>query len=118
MLEECAVRAKGADNVTRVVGSVESIPFADESFDVVLALGVLEYVDAERALSEIRRVLRPDGRLLVSMLNPMSPYRFVEWHVYWPLLRLLGRVGRAQPCRSDLHARESGDDDRHGDHHR
>jgi hypothetical protein len=28
------------------------------------------------------------------MLNPMSPYRLVEWHVYWPLLRMVGRVER------------------------
>ncbi|MCA1677245.1 MAG: class I SAM-dependent methyltransferase, partial [Actinobacteria bacterium] len=25
-------------------------------------------------------------------LNPMSPYRFVEWYVYWPLLRVLRAV--------------------------
>jgi hypothetical protein len=28
------------------------------------------------------------------MLNPISPYRLFEWHVYWPLLRMLGGVER------------------------
>jgi len=44
------------------------LPFASASFDTVLLLEVLEHVpDAERVLSEITRVLTPDGVLLVSM---------------------------------------------------
>ncbi|WP_343214828.1 methyltransferase domain-containing protein [Dyella sp. RRB7] len=45
-----------------------SLPFLSESFDTVLLLEVLEHVlDAERVLTEISRVLKPKGRLLVSM---------------------------------------------------
>ncbi|GJF01199.1 hypothetical protein PSD17_01630 [Pseudonocardia sp. D17] len=29
------------------------------------------------------------------MLNPASPYRFVEWHFFWPLLRVLGGIETA-----------------------
>ena len=92
MVGECAARTEGADNVVALVARAEEIPFRDASFDVALAMGVLEYADAKAALAEITRVLRPGGRLLATMLNPMSPYRIVEWHVYWPLLRMLGRV--------------------------
>jgi len=43
----------------------EALPFADESFDTVVCTLVLCTVNApDRALSEIGRVLRPDGRLL------------------------------------------------------
>ena len=94
MVKKCAARADGANSVAMVVAGMENMPFRDASFDVALAMGVLEYADAGAALAEITRVLRPDGRLLATMLNPMSPYRLVEWHVYWPLLRMLGRVER------------------------
>jgi ubiquinone/menaquinone biosynthesis C-methylase UbiE len=94
MVEECAARVDGAGSVLTVVGRVEEMPFPDASFDVALVMGILEYVDARAALAEITRILRPNGRLLVTMLNPISPYRLIEWRVYWPLLRTLGRVER------------------------
>lgn len=90
MVEASALRAD--NNVRALVGRVEAMPLPDASFDVVLAMGVLEYTEATAALAEIARVARPDGLVLVTMLNPMSPYRFVEWHVYWPLLRVLRAV--------------------------
>jgi ubiquinone/menaquinone biosynthesis C-methylase UbiE len=49
-----------------VAGVAEELPFADESFDAVVATLVLcSVMDLDRALSEIRRVLRPGGRLLL-----------------------------------------------------
>jgi hypothetical protein len=45
--------------VTRITGSVLALPFADTSFDVVLALDLLEHIappDRRTALSELRRV--------------------------------------------------------------
>lgn len=44
----------------------DSLPFADASFDAVVMVQVLCYVpDASRALIEMARVLRPDGRILI-----------------------------------------------------
>jgi ubiquinone/menaquinone biosynthesis C-methylase UbiE len=75
-------------------GSVERLPFSDASFDVVTCLGVLEYVwDLGAALGEMHRVLRPGGRLIVSMLNPGSPFRVLDLRVRPRLRRLLkGKV--------------------------
>ncbi len=52
-----------------VRGSVDALPFADASFDAVIAADVLCHraVDPARALTELRRVLRPTGRLIVNM---------------------------------------------------
>ncbi|WP_203237667.1 class I SAM-dependent methyltransferase [Streptomyces sp. CdTB01] len=91
MIAEAAGRTAGAE-VELAVGEAEALPFPDASFDVVVAMGVLEYCDPSVVLRELDRVVRPDGLVLVSMLNPLSPYRLFEWGVYWPLLRLLGQV--------------------------
>lgn len=51
-----------------VCGSATAIPFRDGSFDVVAALDVIEHVASEaEILAELRRVLAPGGRLLVSV---------------------------------------------------
>lgn len=92
MVEACARRIADAADARALVGRIEALPFRDDRFDVVLAMGVLEYVDANVALAELARVARPGGTVVVTMLNPTSPYRFVEWHVFWHLLRVLGAV--------------------------
>jgi SAM-dependent methyltransferase len=59
-------RARGVDARE---GDVQDLPFGDESFDVVAALWMLYHVpDVDRALTEIRRVLRPGG-LFVAVTN-------------------------------------------------
>jgi ubiquinone/menaquinone biosynthesis C-methylase UbiE len=50
------------------VGSMTAMPFADHSFDAVLAISVLHHVDLkEAAVQELRRVLRPRGLFSVSL---------------------------------------------------
>ena len=44
------------------------LPFADDAFDLVTTLDVIEHIDDDvAALRELRRVLRPGGRLLVAV---------------------------------------------------
>ena len=48
--------------------SAESLPFEDESFDAILFLDVLEHVvDQKAVISEIQRVLKPGGTLILSV---------------------------------------------------
>jgi ubiquinone/menaquinone biosynthesis C-methylase UbiE len=48
----------------------QSIPYPDETFDVVIANHMLHHVpDRKKALSEIRRVLKADGRLFATTLG-------------------------------------------------
>lgn len=89
MVQVCSRKAAGTGGVRALAGRVEALPFLDTSFDVVLAMGVLEYADVPAALREIERVARPDALILMTMLNPVSPYRVVEWYLHGPVLRLL-----------------------------
>ena len=57
-------RARGLDRVKQ--GAAESLPFEDASFDLVTGLDVVEHLDDDIVgLSEMRRVLRPDGRAVL-----------------------------------------------------
>jgi SAM-dependent methyltransferase len=51
----------------------EPLPFEDESYDVVVASLVLHYLeDWDGPLAELRRVLRPGGRLVASVNHPFA----------------------------------------------
>ncbi len=67
-------RSAGVDNVVANIGDASArLPFEDGTFDAVYLSGVLgELPDPERALGEMRRVLKPNGRLLVgeAFLDP------------------------------------------------
>ena len=66
----------------RVFGGSDHIPFSDASFDLVILHHGLEHIPAvEKTLCEVGRVLKPDGRLVVSVPNGYGLcdgiYRFV-----------------------------------------
>jgi ubiquinone/menaquinone biosynthesis C-methylase UbiE len=62
-------------------GDAQALPFSDDSFDRVLALGVLYHVkDWRRPLREMRRVARPGGRLVISTNGPNAMRRIYEIH--------------------------------------
>ncbi|HEY0048842.1 MAG TPA: class I SAM-dependent methyltransferase, partial [Pyrinomonadaceae bacterium] len=54
-----------AEDVEPVQGNLLSLPFRDESFDVVLTCGALEYVPLDNGLQELARVLKKDGTLVL-----------------------------------------------------
>ncbi|MCF8881061.1 class I SAM-dependent methyltransferase, partial [Hyphobacterium sp. SN044] len=64
----------------------EQLPFADESFDLVVCLWVLEHLRSpENVLREVRRVLRPGGHFVFLTPNLRNP------------LLAFNRLGRALP---------------------
>jgi len=57
------------------LGTAEQIPFPENTFDGILMALTLCFVnDAETALSECRRVLRPSGKLLLGIIPSDSPW--------------------------------------------
>ncbi|MGW1491227.1 class I SAM-dependent methyltransferase [Streptomyces sp. NPDC002402] len=70
-----ARRRLGADAALRVVDLSDPLPFADGAFDDVVASLVLHYLeDWGPTLAEMRRVLRPGGRLIASVDHPFVAY--------------------------------------------
>lgn len=68
---ELARRRLGPDVDLHVADLGEPLPFADDAFDVVVASLVLHYLqDWVAPLTELRRVLRPGGRLVLSVPHP------------------------------------------------
>jgi demethylmenaquinone methyltransferase/2-methoxy-6-polyprenyl-1,4-benzoquinol methylase len=59
-----------AANIETVQGNVLSLPFADNSFDLVLSCGVLEYVPLDDGLRETARVLKYGGKLVLLPVKP------------------------------------------------
>ena len=83
------------------VARAEELPFEAGAFDVVVAIGVLEYGDVEASLRELARVLRPGGRAVLGLLNGGAPA--VAWSrlVTHPVARRVKRVapfGRPLPA--------------------
>jgi ubiquinone/menaquinone biosynthesis C-methylase UbiE len=68
------MRRAAADNVENIIpiqGDAQALPFPDDSFDGVFLIAVLGEVPAPgAALREIRRVLKPGGRLVVGEGQP------------------------------------------------
>jgi ubiquinone/menaquinone biosynthesis C-methylase UbiE len=53
-----------------IQGKLLETPFADDSFDLVLTCGVLEYVSLDEGLKELSRVLKPGGKLVFIPVKP------------------------------------------------
>ena len=78
---------KAVPGATHLDGTAEAIPLGDASVDVVTVAQAFHWFDAPAALTEIARVLRPDGRLAIlwnerdegtAWVAEMS--RVIHWH--------------------------------------
>lgn len=69
-------RQRGLVNVVATVGDGRSLPYSDHSFDAAFLVSVLgEIPDPPAALRELRRVLKPEGRLVIGeiFIDPDFP---------------------------------------------
>ena len=67
-----------SDNIVAVQGNILKMPFADDSFDLVLSCGVLEYVPLDEGMSEFARVLKSGGKLVLLPVKPSLVGSFLE----------------------------------------
>lgn len=65
-------------------GDVENLPYPDASFDAAASLGVIEYLPGDtRFVSELARVTRPGGHVLVAITNARSYNLSMEGVIRW-----------------------------------
>ncbi|MFZ2508203.1 MAG: class I SAM-dependent methyltransferase [Steroidobacteraceae bacterium] len=83
-----------AGNVAFVIANAECLPFPDRSFDcVTIGFGLRNVTDKAAALSSMRRVLRPGGRLLVLEFSEPQVPGLKPLYDAWSF-RLLPALGR------------------------
>jgi ubiquinone/menaquinone biosynthesis C-methylase UbiE len=63
-------RSIDAANICSVQGNVLEVPFADETFDLVVTCGVLEYVPLDAGLRELARLMKPGAKLVFIPVKP------------------------------------------------
>ncbi|MGH7820827.1 MAG: class I SAM-dependent methyltransferase, partial [Candidatus Binatia bacterium] len=76
---------------------VRRLAFRSETFDLIFSPSTLDHFtatgDIAAALRELRRVLRPGGRLLIALDNPANPLLWIRQALY----RRVGRIGGLIP---------------------
>jgi len=87
MLDAARTRAEAESvDLHLVPGRAEALPFADETFDRVVAVTVLCFIpQADQAMAEMARVLKPGGRLAIGELG--------RWSLWAAIRRVRGWLG-------------------------
>lgn len=90
------IRKKGyTDQIKLEVGNAESIRFDSEYFDAaIVAFGVRNFENLEKGLSEILRVLKPNGSILVLEFSKPSffPFKQIYFFYFKCVLPLIGKL--------------------------
>lgn len=80
MIERAKDKAgKAGAAIDFIKADVLKLPFPDGYFDIVLSVCALCFInEKDAALLEMKRVLRPGGRLVIGALNSRSPWAFIR----------------------------------------
>ncbi len=77
-------RLGGLSNVHLTLGNAETLEgVPDGHFDIVVGNGILHHLDAQRALGNLFRVLKPGGRLAFVEPNMLNPQVMMIKHIGW-----------------------------------
>ena len=88
MIDVCKRRFSGLERAVFTVADSENLELPSSRFDVLLSLGMLEYVPREQAaVREMARVIKDDGALCISGNAKWSPHNAWNRWVYRKLFR-------------------------------
>lgn len=90
------IKSKNLDHIISLSrADSENLPFNDNYFDAVtVAFGVRNFENLEKGLTEINRVLKPNGRLVILEFSKpkMFPYKQVYWFYFTYILPVWGNL--------------------------
>jgi demethylmenaquinone methyltransferase / 2-methoxy-6-polyprenyl-1,4-benzoquinol methylase len=89
-----------SDRIDMVVGDSENLPFENNKFDAVtVAYGVRNFEDLARGLSEMQRVLKPNGKLVVLEFSKprVFPFRQLFNFYFKNILPTIGKLTSKDP---------------------
>lgn len=90
-----AVSRKYPDIIT-CAADIRRLPFADSSFDTIVSLSTVDHfadpADISRSLEELRRVLRPEGTLVITIDNLSNPLIALRNSLPYSILLRVGLV--------------------------
>ncbi|MFY4776876.1 class I SAM-dependent methyltransferase [Metabacillus sp. RGM 3146] len=79
-------------SVSLITGDIESLPFQGQSFEYVLCESVAAFTNTEKSLSELKRVLKPNGILLLTEMTAsenMDENEKIEFTAFYKVPALL-----------------------------
>jgi len=81
LLAQARARVGAAGKVRLSLGNAEQMPFRESSFDAVYGSSILHHLNIDAALAEVRRVLRPGGRIAFAEPNILNPQVAIMFHL-------------------------------------
>jgi len=78
MVEKASARCVDIPKTNIQQGSIENLPFPNNSFDFILSESVLAFLDAEKGLSEIYRVLKTEGCFILNEMTRIQTLTLPE----------------------------------------
>ena len=80
---EAKRRAAGIRTIEVVQGTAEHLPFADDTFDVCLAVASLHFTQVDQAVQEMARVTKPGGLVAALCPPPQTDFRQIPMVALW-----------------------------------
>lgn len=90
-----ALRAGVSERINFIEGSALEMPFADDQFEALTcAYGIRNFSDLDRGLSEMHRVLKPGGQLVILEFSyPQNPIIRWAYNLYFShIMPIIGRI--------------------------
>lgn len=93
--KEKVAKAKLSDTIEMIVGDSENIPFEDNTFDAItVSFGVRNFENLDKGLTEINRVLKPNGKFVVLETSNPTKFPFKQGYKLYTnlILPIIGKL--------------------------
>ncbi|MDG1041039.1 MAG: bifunctional demethylmenaquinone methyltransferase/2-methoxy-6-polyprenyl-1,4-benzoquinol methylase UbiE [Polaribacter sp.] len=88
-------KANLSDTIEMLVGDSENMPFDDATFDAItVSFGVRNFANLDKGLTEIKRVLKPKGKLVILETSVPTKFPYKQGYQFHSkvLLPIIGRL--------------------------